>query len=255
MTDVQAGTNLRVFHYLSDLAVKGETTTYQDMAIALNLPAQGNNMSKVLSPILYNVFMFCVLQKLPHLTSIVVRKSGNEQGLPGMGFWKVIERTQGGAIYHEIAAGSKARKTALSNRFKQEVFTNWGDPLFLQLTLPTLDYPMLDMAEQEEEGFLENLWFERQGAKLERLKPTSRADHETATLSYEQTNAILEEMRQKIAKEFGVTLQDDPNGAWGQAGQRYLTLRFGDSEVSMTINTVASHKADAEHNAFLNEDK
>lgn len=255
MTDVQAGTSLRVYRYLAGLATKGATTTYQDMAIALNLPAQGNNMSKVLSPILSDVFMFCILHKLPHLTSIVVRKSGNEQGLPGMGFWKLIERTQGGAIYHEIASGSKARKVALSNRFKDAVFNNWADTFFIQGTEPTLDFDMLHMAEQEDEGFLESLWYERQGVKLERLKPTSRADHEVATLNYVQTNAILEEMRQKIAKEFGVTLQDDPNGAWGQAGKRYLTLRFGDSEVSMTINKIVSHKADAEHNAFLNEDK
>jgi hypothetical protein len=111
---------------------------------------------------------------------------------------------------------------------------------------------LLNVADEDSEmlgRLIDDKWYKQ--VKPKRYGP----EQETAPLSHEQTDKILEEMRKKIAKEFGVTLQDDPNGAWGQAGKRYLTLRFGDSEVSLTVNQVVSNGADEVHNAFLNEDK
>ncbi|MNI40500.1 hypothetical protein D3C73_947250 [compost metagenome] len=43
---------------------------------------------------LYDVFNFCVEAKLPHLTVLVVRKSGRDMNLPGPGFWKVFAPDQ-----------------------------------------------------------------------------------------------------------------------------------------------------------------
>ncbi|MNY42498.1 hypothetical protein D3C86_1773920 [compost metagenome] len=90
--------------------------------------------------------------------------------------------------------------------------------------------------------------------KMPKAKPAG-ANYEPAHLDHAHVEGILEEMRKKIAKEFGVTVVQDCNGAHGQAGVRYMTLRFGDNEVSFTINSITSHRADVEYNSWLNEDK
>lgn len=86
---------------------------------------------------------------------------------------------------------------------------------------------------------------------------------ETAPLGREFVDRVLEYVRsgQAIAG-FGVTLQEDHNGAWGQLGKRYLTIRFADPknkndlvEVQMEISNVVSYLADKGLNAYLNEDK
>lgn len=69
------------------LATQGTTITYQDLALELGLPSAGNALAKCLVPYLSNVFFWCKARQLPHLTSLVVRKSGTDKGLPGPGFW------------------------------------------------------------------------------------------------------------------------------------------------------------------------
>ncbi len=64
---------------------------------------------------------------------------------------------------------------------------------------------------------------------------------EIEPLERKETEAILETMRQRLAKEFGVTLVEDSNGAWGKAGTRYLTLRFNNFEVQMEVSSVSDN--------------
>ena len=87
--------------------------------------------------------------------------------------------------------------------------------------------------------------------------------HTTAPLNRAFVERILEHVRKGQTKAgFGVTLQEDHNGAWGPIGKRYLTVRFSDPqcaddlvEVMMEVVSVTSRHADAELNAYLNEDK
>lgn len=80
---------LYCMHMLQLLAVQRQTTNYETLAIMLGLPSQGNALAQAISPVLYDVFNFCVEAGMPHLSVLVVRKSGKDKDLPGPGFWKV----------------------------------------------------------------------------------------------------------------------------------------------------------------------
>lgn len=88
MTDRQIKA-LYCLNLLQLMAVQRQTVTYETLAIMLGLPSQGNALASAISPVLYDVFDFCVAADLPALTVLVVRKSGRDRGLPGPGFWKV----------------------------------------------------------------------------------------------------------------------------------------------------------------------
>lgn len=240
----------QVYNFIVDVAQHhGQTVTYQEIAQGCDLPAIGNNMSAKISPILANIFMFCMIHHLPYLTSIVVRKSGNEAGLPGSGFWKLLERVRSEAMYDAIGSGSRARKWSVTNTMQSDVWRSADD--FLKVNL---DMSLLDIAE-EEPDHLSLMVNEMIGAEVLR-KPIGHAvELETASLTAAETDAALEQMRQKLAQNFGVTLVQDHNGAGGPAGARYLCLRFGDFTVSTTITQVSSYTADAQHDAWMREDK
>lgn len=239
-----------VYEFIMNHAEKNTTTTYQEIALACALTAAGNQMGAVLSPILSNIFLFCHLHDLPFLTSIVVRKSGNEQGLPGVGFWKLLSYVNNSSLYFDVANGSRARKSALTDQLQTEVWSAFsGKPTM------NLDYSLLDIADAEDH-VLPNMVAERMGKQVNRQPSPAIVEYnETASLSHDEVEIALEQMRKKIAKEFGVTLVQDVNGVEGPAGARYLTLRFGDFTVSTTINQISSYTADVAHNASLNEDK
>lgn len=241
-----------VFHFIVGKAETKTITTYQEIALACDLPSSGNRMGAVLSPILSSIFLFSYLHDLPFLTSIVVRKSGNEMGLPGVGFWKLLESVSTSALHQNLDRCSRARKDVLTKGFHEEVFHVAQRGAFNTETGAKLDYSLLEIADQEE-GVLEGMVQDKLG-KLPKAKPAG-PNYEPASLEHQQVEGILEEMRKKIAKDFGVTVVQDCNGAHGQAGGRYMTLRFGDNEVSFTINTITSHRADVEYNSWLNEDK
>ena len=240
----------QVYNFIVNAAQQhGRTVTYQEIAQGCDLPAIGNNMSAKISPILANIFMFCMIHHLPYLTSIVVRKSGNEAGLPGSGFWKLLERVRSEAMYDAIGSGSRARKWSVTNTMQADVWRSADD--FLKVNL---DMSLLDIAE-EEPDHLSLMVNEMIGAEVLR-KPIGHAvELETASLTAAETDAALEQMRQKLAQNFGVTLVQDHNGAGGPAGARYLCLRFGDFTVSTTITQVSSYTADTQHDAWMREDK
>jgi hypothetical protein len=91
MTDRQIKA-LYCLNLLQLMAVQRQTVTYETLAIMLGLPSQGNALANAISPVLYDVFDFCVAAGLPALTVLVVRKSGKDKGLPGPGFWKVYSK-------------------------------------------------------------------------------------------------------------------------------------------------------------------
>lgn len=81
----------RALVQLISLATQQRTTTYEDLALALGTPSSGNALGGTLGPILGDVFHWCVRTKLPMLTSLVVRKSGSDEGMPGRGFWELAQ--------------------------------------------------------------------------------------------------------------------------------------------------------------------
>jgi hypothetical protein len=91
-TDAASLRKLKALGCLNTLqmcAARNTTINYETLALMMGLPSQGNALASAISPILYDVFNWCVEAGLPHLTVLVVRKSGKDKGLPGPGFWKV----------------------------------------------------------------------------------------------------------------------------------------------------------------------
>jgi len=73
------------------LAMERRTTTYEELAGLVGIPNRGNQMAKTIGGLLTHIFHFCIEKNWPHLTSLVVRKSGTNAGLPGSGFWNLLE--------------------------------------------------------------------------------------------------------------------------------------------------------------------
>lgn len=87
----KAAVTKKILAFLIAKAIDKETTTYEEVAIAHGLPDSGSQLGQVLSPILYDILDACRANGWPPLTSIVVRKSGADKGLPGAGFWSAFE--------------------------------------------------------------------------------------------------------------------------------------------------------------------
>lgn len=68
-------------------ASDGDTITYSKLAQIHNLPEVGNTLGIALSGYLYTILLHCENYNMPPLTALVVRKSGQDRGLPGRGFW------------------------------------------------------------------------------------------------------------------------------------------------------------------------
>lgn len=112
------GINARVFGHLVESAAFEFTTTYEMIAVKHGLPKSGNQLGSTLSPILADIYRFCHEMRLPPLTSIVVRKSGTDAGLPGKGFW---------TIYSDLTYGdgrdfTRDEKLVLLRQFHSDVF-------------------------------------------------------------------------------------------------------------------------------------
>lgn len=104
----------RAIVQLVTLATEGRVTTYEDLAFALGTPTSGNALGGTLGPILGDVFHWCVRTKMPMLTSLVVRKSGSDEGMPGRGFWELAQRLEEGSRFRFFPEGELAdapRKT------------------------------------------------------------------------------------------------------------------------------------------------
>lgn len=121
----------RVFKFLVDKAIRQETTCYEDIAKAVGLPTTGNQLSMTLSVLLTDIFEWCEERRLPMLTSIVVRKSGQDQGLPGKGFWilvenKFLKKKDGEEFQFEnIVLESRHVRKILLQSYQTETFNYW----------------------------------------------------------------------------------------------------------------------------------
>jgi len=107
-----------IYLYLIEKAQKKETTNYEEIAIRFNLPSKGNALSAALSPILYYILEWCRAKGHPHLTALVVRKSGADQGLPGQGFWDVV--------FPNNATLGRTEKAILLAMIKNDVYSYWN---------------------------------------------------------------------------------------------------------------------------------
>lgn len=107
----------KITRFLIHKAQYRKTTTYEEIAIAFNLPSSGNALGGTLSPILGDIFHWCKQRGQPHLTSIVVRKSGQDAGIPGAGFWKLA--------MDESILDSKQFKEMVTQSYHKQVFDYW----------------------------------------------------------------------------------------------------------------------------------
>jgi hypothetical protein len=92
VTNGMSDRQIRALYCLNTLqlmAMQRQTVNYDTLAIMLGLPSRGNALASAISPVLYDVYNFCKANNFPHLTVLVVRKTGKDRGLPGAGFWKV----------------------------------------------------------------------------------------------------------------------------------------------------------------------
>lgn len=118
----------KVYRFLIMRAMIGELTCYEEIAIKFDLPAVGNSLGKTLSPILEHIFLWCKRRGQPHLTSIVVRKSGADAGIPGRGFWVLALK---GSTFEDIADATsqekiaKQMKVTLTSAYQKQVFDYW----------------------------------------------------------------------------------------------------------------------------------
>lgn len=102
----------RTLIILTRRATLGRTMTYEQLAQILELPDSGNALGRALTPILIDVFDWCHRHGLPKLTSLVVRKSGGDQGIPGCGFWQAMR----------MPVLSREEKRELVGRYHQECY-------------------------------------------------------------------------------------------------------------------------------------
>ena len=72
----------RLRYLLIDHAKNQSTVTYRELGASLK--TEGDQLSELLD----EVSDWCIEHQEPLLTSIAVRASGREKGLPGPGFWR-----------------------------------------------------------------------------------------------------------------------------------------------------------------------
>lgn len=87
-----------VLAFLILKATYRNTTTYEE--INEHLEQRGFNWMiepaeitahRELTKYLTDIFHWCRAHNHPHLTALVVRKSGADQGIPGKGFWELLK--------------------------------------------------------------------------------------------------------------------------------------------------------------------
>lgn len=103
-----------------------ETTTYED--INEHLEQRGLNWVRELADItahreltsyLTDIFHWCRTRNQPQLTSLVVRKSGSDQGLPGKGFWDLLNPDKN---LQFVDLDDRKTKATITRLFQNQVF-------------------------------------------------------------------------------------------------------------------------------------
>jgi hypothetical protein len=104
-----------IYSHLVGKAFLGHTTTYEAIANEFGLPNKGNQLGSTLSPLLADIYHFCRKNQQPHLTAIVVRKSGEDKDLPGKGFWDLYN-----------AVDDRHERRIMTKDLQKQVFAYWG---------------------------------------------------------------------------------------------------------------------------------
>ena len=104
----------RVYLYILETALRRTTCTYEEIAYAVGgVPTSGSGLGSTLTGPLLAVAHRAHTRGWPPLTSIVVRKSGTERGLPGAGFWTIM---------NEDPDMSRERKRVLTEAYHRQVW-------------------------------------------------------------------------------------------------------------------------------------
>lgn len=78
------------FNLLVRQATSRQTLTYKTFCMLLGLQYEDNDRA-VCTKVLRDISELCTRLSIPLLSSLVVRDSGREKGLPGPGFWKLLQ--------------------------------------------------------------------------------------------------------------------------------------------------------------------
>lgn len=108
----------QIYRFLVQKAQNKQTTYYEEIAVKfqhLGLHTSGSALGACLSPILDDIFKWCKNRGQPPLTSLVVRKSGADEGLPGKGFWDALGMST-------LNYRTSERKFAIVKVLHQQVF-------------------------------------------------------------------------------------------------------------------------------------
>lgn len=115
-----------VLAFLILKATYRQTTTYED--INEHLEQRGMNWMREpaditahreLTRYLTEIFHWCRTHNHPHLTALVVRKSGADQGIPGKGFWELLKPAD--PLQHVDLSDYKTKAT-MARLFQNHVF-------------------------------------------------------------------------------------------------------------------------------------
>lgn len=115
----------RILAALIAHACEGRVTTYGELAPIIGLPAKGHHMGAVLGNVLGDIFRFCNDKGWPHLTSIVVYKTGGDKGLPGGLFWELYDdhlKEAHGVDIEKLSTRTREQKREELKRMHAEVF-------------------------------------------------------------------------------------------------------------------------------------
>lgn len=90
-----------ITRFLIKKAQQRQTTTYQEIALEFGLPSTGNAMGRALSPLLGDIYRWSnnLQEHGVFLTALVVRKSGQDKGAPGQGFWQLLVADEPESLY------------------------------------------------------------------------------------------------------------------------------------------------------------
>lgn len=107
----------RIFAFLLKKALTRQTATYEEIALKFDLPSTGNGLGATLSPKLGHILTWCKEHGLPPISVLVVRKSGAQMGLPGRGFWSIME----------LEELDDEAKRIMTTKLQNEVYKCFGD--------------------------------------------------------------------------------------------------------------------------------
>ena len=115
-----------VLAFLILKATYKQTTTYEDInehleQRGLNWIREPANITahRELTKYLTEIFHWCRAHNHPHLTALVVRKSGADQGLPGKGFWDLLS---GPEPLQFVDLNDRKTKATMTRLFQNQVF-------------------------------------------------------------------------------------------------------------------------------------